>query len=229
MRIAIVVAGGSGLRMGSDIPKQFLPVVGEPILMHTLKRFNEYDKDMNLVLVLPSIQIEYWKTLCDKYSFDLPHEIVVGGETRYHSVRNGLEYIKKNKRDISLIAIHDGVRPLVSVDTLSRCFVEAAKYGSAIPVMPAIESIRMIDETDGERSYAVDRRRVMLVQTPQVFTSEVVMKSYDLGYRETFTDDASVCEAAGYTMHLSQGNKENVKITTPDDMIYAEMIMKKRV
>lgn len=225
MKVSIIVAGGSGLRMGADIPKQFLCVADKPILMHTLERFHQYDASMALVLVLPESQTNYWKELCDKYHFDIPHAIVYGGESRFHSVNNGVQYVKNKYPIVSCIAVHDGVRPLVSLQTLENCFSDALRLGSAIPVMPAIESVRLIDNINSEVSHACDRRRVMMVQTPQVFTSDILYNSYALDYRETFTDDASVCEAAGYIMHLSQGNKENVKITTPDDLQYAEIIL----
>lgn len=226
MNVVIIVAGGSGLRMGSEIPKQFLPVAGKPILMHTLRRFNDYDKSMHIVLVLPKSQREYWDALCREHSFDIEHAIVDGGETRYHSVLNGLNYTRQHLSSATCIGVHDGVRPLVSAETLRRTFTEASEYGSAIPVMPAIESVRFIDETDKGVSHAVDRRRVVLVQTPQVFRAQMLFESYGLGYRETFTDDASVCEAAGHVMHLAEGNKENVKITTPDDLLLAEMMLR---
>jgi 2-C-methyl-D-erythritol 4-phosphate cytidylyltransferase len=227
MNVAIIVAGGSGLRMGSEIPKQFLRVAGKPILMHTLGIFRKYDSDMAIILVLPESQISYWERLCESEQFGVSHDIVKGGETRYHSVRNGLMYAKEHYPEAESIAVHDGVRPLVSTKTIGSCFDDAWEYGSAIPVMASVESVRLIDERDSKLSYAIDRRRVMLVQTPQVFSAEMIYSSYDIGYRETFTDDASVCEAAGYKMHLTEGNKENVKITTPDDLILAETLLKK--
>lgn len=215
----IIVAGGSGVRMGSSVPKQFLPLGTKPILMHTVECFFRFNNQINIILVLPEDQIDYWHDLCAKYNFYLPHTVVVGGSTRYLSVKNGLTKVDKG----GLVGVHDGVRPLVSQDTIRRCFSEAETYGSAVPVMPSSESVRILD-ADG-RSRAVNRAAVRMVQTPQVFRSEVIKKAYLTPYSDMFTDDASVVEAAGFDVHLTDGNPENIKITTPDDLVYAEMLL----
>jgi 2-C-methyl-D-erythritol 4-phosphate cytidylyltransferase len=218
-KIVIIVAGGKGLRMQTDIPKQFIELQGKPILMYTLEVFHRYDASIQLVLVLPFSQINFWKKLCLKYSFNLPHRIVSGGSTRYYSVRNGLDTIHES----ALVAIHDGVRPFVSIQTIDRCFVEAEKNGSAIPVLDLEESIRQITE-DGNHS--VNRSSYKIVQTPQVFTTEILNKAYKQPFSPFFTDDASVVEASGAKICLVDGNKENIKITTGFDLILAETILK---
>ena len=216
----IIVAGGSGLRMGSTTPKQFLPLSGKPVLMRTIERFAEAGME-TIVVVLPESQTDYWEKLCEKYKFNIAHTVAYGGETRFHSVRNGLNAIAGE--DDGIVGIHDGVRPLVSTDTIRRCYAEAEKYGSAIPVAVATESVRIV-ESNGT-SWAIDRSTVRLVQTPQVFRSETIRRAYGQEFSPIFTDDASVAEANGNKMHLTQGNKENVKLTTPDDMLYAEAIL----
>lgn len=216
---AVIVAGGSGKRMGSEIPKQFLPLRGRPVLMHTIERFAKYRPDMNIILVLPAHQIDRWQALCKEHSFSIVHKIVHGGSTRFDSVKNGLKQIQ----DDGVVAIHDGVRPLVSRQTINRTFIEAAVYGSAIPVTDSTQSVRIID--DGGISHAVNRSSVVLVQTPQVFKTSLILSAYEQSYNDMFTDDASVVEAAGAHVHLTHGNIENVKITTKDDMLYAEAVM----
>lgn len=216
--IAIVVAGGKGLRMHSDIPKQFIELQGKPALMRTLEVFHQYNSSIQLILVLPSIQINFWKELCAKYSFNISHQIVAGGKTRYDSVKNGLVAIQSP----ALVAVHDGVRPFVSIQTITRCFNEAEKHGSAIPVMDLEESIRQITENG---SQSVDRKAYRLVQTPQVFKSEILKKAYEQDYSSLFTDDASVVEAMGEKIKLVDGNRENIKITTSFDLKIAETIL----
>ncbi len=216
---AVIVAGGSGKRMGSEIPKQFLPLRGRPVLMHTIERFAKYRPDMNIILVLPAHQIDRWQALCKEHNFSIEHKIVHGGSTRFDSVKNGLNQIQ----DDGVVAIHDGVRPLVSRQTINRTFIEAAAYGSAIPVTDSTQSVRIID--DGGISHAVNRSSVVLVQTPQVFKTSLILSAYEQPYNDMFTDDASVVEAAGAHVHLTHGNIENVKITTKDDMLYAEAVM----
>jgi 2-C-methyl-D-erythritol 4-phosphate cytidylyltransferase len=217
--IAIVVAGGKGLRMQTDIPKQFIELQGKPILMRTLEVFHQYNSSIQLILVLPSVQINFWKELCTKYSFNIPHQIVQGGQTRYDSVKNGLAEIQ----DPGLVAVHDGVRPFVSIQTIRSCFHDAEKYGSAIPVLDLEESIRQISENG---SQSVDRKSYKLVQTPQVFKSEILKKAYEQDYSLLFTDDASVVEALGEKINLVNGNRENIKITTAFDLKIAETILK---
>ncbi|VBB46108.1 2-C-methyl-D-erythritol 4-phosphate cytidylyltransferase [uncultured Paludibacter sp.] len=215
----IVVAGGKGLRMNSDVPKQFLELCGKPVLMRTLERFHSFSNTMPIILVLPVEQIEFWKNLCVKYNFNIPHTIVEGGKERFFSVKNGL-----NKVTAEFVAIHDGVRPLVSLETIERCFREVEKYNAVIPVVDVIDSIRFA-ESD-EISKPMDRTKYKLVQTPQVFRTEILKISYELPYSENFTDDASVIETAGYKVKLVEGNRENIKITTEIDLKTAESLLK---
>jgi len=217
-KIAIIVAGGKGERMNADVPKQFLEIQGKPILMHTLEAFINFDASLQLILVLPAAQIDFWQTLCEAHDFNIPHQIVAGGQTRFQSVKNGLDAVKVP----AIVAIHDGVRPLVSKDTISRCFGAAAKFGAAIPTMDSIESIRFVD-ANGSKS--VDRTAYKMVQTPQVFDAELLKKAYEQEFSALFTDDASVVEAMGATVHLVDGNRENIKITTEFDLIVAERLL----
>lgn len=215
LRYALIVAGGNGTRMQSNIPKQFLLLHGKPILMHTLEAFHRFDTQLTLILVLPAAQINYWKNICRQSHFDLPHSIVAGGETRFQSVKNGLERIPEN----ALVAIHDGVRPFVNINTIARTFDAAVQYGAAVPVVDVVDSIRQIDETG---NHAVNRQYYKLVQTPQTFRSNVIKSAYRQPYSPAFTDDASVVEATGQIIHLVEGNRENIKITIPQDLSWAE-------
>lgn len=217
-KIAIIVAGGKGERMNADVPKQFLEINGKPILMHTLEAFMNFDASLQLILILPAAQIDFWETLCEAHDLNMPHQIVAGGQTRFHSVKNGLNVVKSP----SLVAIHDGVRPLVSKETIVRCFDTAEKFGAAIPTMDSIESIRFVD-ANGSKS--VDRTAYKMVQTPQVFDAELLKKAYEQEFSVLFTDDASVVEAMGVTVHLVEGNRENIKITTEFDLIVAERLL----
>jgi 2-C-methyl-D-erythritol 4-phosphate cytidylyltransferase len=217
-KIAVIVAAGSGNRMGSGIPKQFLRVGKLPVLMHTLKVFYQFDATMELRLVLAEDLIAQWKLLCSEYSFSIPHSVLPGGETRFHSVRNGIEQLS----DKALVAIHDGVRPLVSQATLQRTFDTAAEFGTAVPVMPLTESIR---EQVGEDTVARDRNLFFTVQTPQVFQAAILKDAYSVPYEESFTDDASVVEKAVYKILTCEGNAENIKITSPVDMLIAEALL----
>jgi len=219
-KFVIIVAGGKGLRMGGDIPKQFLPVENKPILMRTLDRFFEYDPQIHIVLVLPQGHFSYWNDLCKQYNYQTPHTLVAGGETRYHSVKNGLMSISCAPDD--LVAVHDGVRPFVSVETIAETFDKAAQLGAVIPVIDCIDSLR---EVVGNRSEARNRSDFKLVQTPQTFTYEVLKHSYLLDYRDSFTDDASVVEAAGHAVSMVQGNRENIKITTTYDLKLATVLV----
>ncbi len=221
-KYAVIVAGGSGTRMGADIPKQFIEVGGKPVLMHTIEAFKRYDSSLQIVLVLPESQFEYWQELCTKFEFKISHEIAKGGVSRFHSVQNGLSCIKEE----ALIAIHDGVRPFVSKQTLDNCFLMAIEKGNAIPVLDAYESVRLVD---GVGSIAYDRDRVKLVQTPQVFDSKVLMIAYNQKFSPLFTDDASVVEANGGIINLVEGNRENIKLTTPMDLILAEAFLSKGI
>jgi len=219
-RIAIVVAGGTGTRMGAEIPKQFLLLNGEPILMHTLKVFQSIASIQEIILVLPEHQIAAWQDLCNKFHFSIKHTIIAGGETRFQSVLNGLGAVSKPE---ALVAIHDGVRPLVSVDTIERCFAEAEIHDNAIPAIKPVETIRYIDD---KGSHPLDRERVMLIQTPQVFKVSTIKRCYNTPWQPSFTDDASVAEFSGEKINLVEGNRENIKITTPQDILVAEAILK---
>ena len=214
----IIVAGGSGKRMGSEIPKQFLLLKGLPILMHTTSVFYDYNPRIQLIVVLPEDQIGEWSSLLEKYNFRIDHEVVSGGKERFFSVLNGLGLVKSG----NTVAIHDGVRPLVSKDTITRCFELAKLKGSAVPVIDVFESIRKVDELG---NYAVNRQDFKLVQTPQVFEFQKITSAYKQQFSSVFTDDASVVEAAGFAINLCEGNRENIKVTTPIDMTFAEALM----
>lgn len=219
-KYAIVVAGGKGTRMGSDVPKQFLPVGGKPVLMHTLEAFRRYDEEMKLILVLPLSQQSRWRELCNTCSFVVPHTVVEGGETRFHSVRNGLSQIPSEEE--ALVAVHDGVRPFVAQRVISECFRAAAEKGAAIPVVDIVETVRKV--ADGS-SRTVSREDYKLVQTPQVFRLSLLKEAYGRPYVPAFTDDASVVEAAGGKVFLVEGNRENIKITTQFDMKVANALL----
>jgi len=219
IRYAVIVAGGSGTRMGSEIPKQFIEVNGLPVLMHTLNTFHQFDAAMQLIVVLPASQRKYWEDLCEQHEFTLAHKITNGGTTRFESVKNGLSLVSSP----ALIGIHDGVRPFVSPNTLERCYHHAKALGNAIPVLDAYESIRQLKN---ESSQALDRMAIKLVQTPQVFHSDILLPAYEQHYNPLFTDDASVVEAYGKTIHLVAGNRENIKLTTPFDLVLAEAFIK---
>ena len=212
MNHVIIVAGGSGQRMASAVPKQFLPLGGRPILMRTIERFAAFDPAMDII-------VDYWQRLCHEHRFGIGHRTTAGGATRYESVRNGLALVDGE----GLVGIHDGVRPLVSQPTLERCYAMAATHGNAIPACDSVDSVRML-KPDGSNT-AADRTCVKLVQTPQVFDVKLIKQAYQLGYRPTFTDDASVAEAAGIGINLTEGNRENIKITTPVDLLLAEAIL----
>jgi 2-C-methyl-D-erythritol 4-phosphate cytidylyltransferase len=214
----LIVAGGAGKRMGTAIPKQFLELDGKPVLMHTIARFKEFDESIKIITVLPGNQLKYWAKLCKKYSFSIPQTLVTGGPTRYLSVKYGLQHVKED----SLVAIHDGVRPLVSKQTIKRCFDAAKKFGNAVPVISPADSLRMINE---QGSVPVDRETVKIIQTPQVFNSGLIKKAYLRKYRADFTDDATVLEKAGESIHLVEGNRENIKITNPEDLIIAAALL----
>jgi len=217
-RSCIIVAGGNGSRMGTELPKQFLRVRGIPVLMHTIRNFHDFDPSIQLIVVLPADEIDNWKELCRQHHFDIPHHLIAGGDTRFQSVKNGLSLVN----DSELIAIHDGVRPLVSLETLNRCFEGAGETGTAIPVLPANESVR---EGTMNSSAPVDRSRYFLVQTPQVFKASLIQESYNQPWIPEFTDDASVAEHSGIRVHMVMGNRENIKITFPEDLRIAELFL----
>ncbi len=218
-KAVVIVAGGSGKRMGLETPKQFIVVAGKPLLMHTILRFYNYDPNIFVVLVLPFDHIETWNRLCSCYRFTIAHQVVHGGDERYFSVKSGLEKISND----CLVAIHDGVRPLVSKQVIANTFQAAATHGGAIPVISPSESIRQLHEN---KSAPVDRNRFVLVQTPQIFKAGLIKEAYDIPYQPGFTDDATVFEAGGHTVHLEEGNVENIKITRPADITFAEGVLK---
>lgn len=221
-KFVILVAGGKGLRFGGEVPKQFLPVKGRPVLMRTIDVFKKAFPEIHIVLVLSPSQQEYWKQqLCKEYSFDVPLQIADGGETRFHSVKNGLSLIPDTH---AIVGVHDGVRPLVSEDTIFRCYETAEKEGTAVPVVPVVETVRKLEE-DG-KSKTVDRNLYRLVQTPQTFQVEILKKAYGQPYESFFTDDASVVEKMNVPVVLVEGNRENIKITTPSDLLFAENLCK---
>ena len=222
MDYAIILAGGKGLRMGSDIPKQFLPVGGLPVLMHTIRRFREYDASLHMILVLPKAQQDYWKRLCEKYQFDIDFAVADGGATRFHSIKNGLQLIPDGEQGV--VAVHDGVRPFPAVEVIRDCFEAARQTGAAIPVIPVVETIRHL-EYNFQRSKTVPRDEYRLVQTPQAFDIQLHKRAYAQEYNDGFTDDASVVESLGHPITLVNGNRENIKITTPFDLTIAEALI----
>jgi len=214
----LIVAGGSGKRMNASIPKQFLPIDGKPILSWTIRRFREYDPNIPITVVLPSDQIVYWRQMCKNHKFSEPHDIVAGGNTRFESVKNGLATIVEQ----CLIAVHDGVRPLVSIDTIARTFNAAEENGAAIPSINLTDSLRKVE---GEISTSLNRSEHRLIQTPQTFDSIILTEAYGVEYDSKFTDDASVVESSGGSVKLVEGNIENIKITNPTDLITAQALM----
>ncbi len=210
----LIVAGGKGLRMGGDIPKQFLPIGGKPILMRTIDAFRSVLDDVKIVLVLPADQHDYWQELCRKHDFRSPELIANGGATRFHSVSNGLNLLPDDKD--AVVGVHDGVRPFVSAETIRRCFSAAAEGKAVVPVVPVVETLRQI-LPDG-KSLTRPRDEYRLVQTPQTFPLALLKEAYRQPFSEAFTDDASVVEALGKEITMVEGNRENIKITTPSDL-----------
>ena len=220
MDYLIVVAGGKGLRMGGDVPKQFQLLGGLPILMHTLNRMGKAAPQATLILVLPEQQQSYWKELCNQYHFNVPHLLANGGETRFHSVQNGLALVPEDAEGV--VGVHDGVRPFVSAEVVQRCMLKAGELGAVIPVIPVVDTVRQLTGTD---SHTVNREEYKLVQTPQTFRISILKKAYQQPYHSGFTDDASVVEAMGLPVSLVEGNRENIKITTPFDKSVGEMLV----
>ncbi|MBE6287108.1 MAG: 2-C-methyl-D-erythritol 4-phosphate cytidylyltransferase [Mediterranea massiliensis] len=218
MNYVIIVAGGKGLRMGGDLPKQFLPIGGRPVLMHTLEAFHAAIPDIKPILVLPPSQQTFWRELCRKHAFGLPHRVADGGETRFHSVKNGLAQVETP----ALVGVHDGVRPFVSAEVIRRCYSEAALHKAVIPVIGVVETVRRLQEGG---SITVCRDDYKLVQTPQVFDAALLKQAYEQTYTPMFTDDASVVEAMGCNVWLTEGNRENIKLTTPFDLKIAETLI----
>lgn len=220
MDYIIIVAGGKGLRMGSDVPKQFLPIGGRPVLMRTLERFREYSNDLKIILVLPEAQQAYWYQLCKEYHFSVEYTLANGGQTRFHSVKNGLAKIPDNAQGV--VGVHDGVRPFPSIDVINKCYVTARTAKAVIPVISVVETIRQIE---GDTSMTVPRDTYRLVQTPQTFDIQLLKAANRQPYSEGFTDDASVVESYGQHITLVEGNRENIKITTPYDLKIAEVLI----
>ena len=229
MDYVIIVAGGKGLRMRSDIPKQFLPIGGKPVLMRTLERFREYSADLQIILVLPEAQQEYWHQLCEEYKFDVKYTLANGGQTRFHSVQNGLAKVPDDAEGV--VGVHDGVRPFPSIEVISNCYETAREKKAVIPVIPVVETVRHISRSEecGVRSEiaskTVPRDEYRLVQTPQTFDIQLLKAANSQPYNDGFTDDASVVESFGYEITLVEGNRENIKITTPYDLKIAEVLI----
>ncbi len=220
MDYIIIVAGGKGLRMGGDIPKQFLPIGGRPVLMRTLERFRAYSADLQIILVLPEAQQDYWRQLCEEYHFDVEYTLANGGQTRFHSVQNGLAKVPDDATGV--VGVHDGVRPFPSIEVIRDCYETARTAKAVIPVIPVVETVRHLE--DG-KSKTVPRNDYRLVQTPQTFDIQLLKAANRQPYNDGFTDDASVVESYGHQITLVEGNRENIKITTPYDLIVAEAIL----
>lgn len=219
----IIVAGGKGKRLGSDIPKQFLPIGGKPILIRTIERIRQAIEDIKIVLVLPRQYIGYWNFICSEYNFSIEHKVVESGKERFFSVKNGIDAI--NDRE-AIIGVHDGVRPFVSLDIIRNAMQLAEELGNAIPAINPVETIRL-GKKEGTKylSSSFNRDEVWLVQTPQCFDSQILRKGYSQPFDKSFTDDASVIEKLGYIINLVEGNRENIKITNPLDITYAEILI----
>lgn len=221
-KYAIIVAGGSGKRMGADVPKQFLPLAGKPVLMHTIDAFFRYNSGMHILLVLPQAHMEYWNQLCAQYAYSKPVTLVAGGSERFFSVQNAMQLVPEN----ALVAVHDGVRPLVDDATIENAFLSAQQNGSGIPVVPETDSLRRVTTQGNE---AVNRSEYVRVQTPQVFQSTLIKAAYNQPYTQFFTDDASVFESMGNRVWLTAGNVSNIKLTTPVDMQWAQLVLHESV
>lgn len=218
---ALIVAGGKGSRIKSSVPKQFLELNGLPVLMHTIEAFYRYSEKINIIVVLPHNDFDTWKSLCVKFNFDKPVTLQQGGDSRFQSVKLGLEKIKGD----GLVAIHDGVRPLVNEDIIGASFRLAAVHQSAVAAVRLKESIRI---TNQDNTSAMDRSQFRIVQTPQTFQVDLIKRAYDQKEDASLTDDASVAERAGLTISLFEGSYENIKITTPEDLVIAEALLKNR-
>lgn len=211
----IIVAGGRGKRMGTDIPKQFLLLNGKPIILHSIQHFLDFDSNIKIIIVLPEEHVTMWKTMCSDFAFHVEHSIALGGETRYHSVKNGLQLVDK----CDFIAIHDSVRPNITGQFVENCFLQAIKNGNAVPAISINESLRVIHENENK---PLDRDNVRIIQTPQVFSFSLLKEAYNLPYEKKFTDDASVFESYRQKIHLVPGLYDNIKITHPSDLSYME-------
>lgn len=215
---ALIVAGGSGKRMGAEVPKQFLEIAGRPVLMHTIERFKAFNSGIEIITVLPENQLRHWIDLQKKYSFQVPHTLVKGGSARFFSVRNGLKFVNEP----GIVAIHDGVRPFVSIDTIKRCFDTAEELGNAIPSVSPADSLRLLTDSG---SKPINRHDVRQIQTPQVFNATLIKKAYLQEFNPEFTDDATVLEKTGEKINLIEGNRENIKITNPEDLLISTALI----
>ncbi|MDE0560164.1 2-C-methyl-D-erythritol 4-phosphate cytidylyltransferase [Algoriphagus sp. NF] len=222
-KAAVLVAGGRGTRMGAPISKQYLPIAGLPILMHTLSVFHQVDSAIELILVIPKDDFAYWKELCLKFQFRIPHQLIAGGNSRFQSVKNGISAISFEE---GLVAIHDGVRPFVNESVIQESFDKAAETGSAVAVVALKDSIRKL--TDDGKNFYQERQYFRLVQTPQTFDLKRIRKAFQVTELPQFTDDATVYEHQGWEVTLISGNPENIKITTPEDMDYAAYLAERR-
>ncbi|MNK22087.1 putative 2-C-methyl-D-erythritol 4-phosphate cytidylyltransferase 2 [compost metagenome] len=220
---AIIVAGGSGKRMQTAVAKQFLLLNDKPVMMHTLQAFYLSEVQPEIILVLAKAEHEYWKDLCYKYNFDIPHTLVEGGDERFHSVRNGLMTIKED----SVVAIHDAVRPIVNHSLITKTFRDALEAGNAIPCVKPSDSVRELQ--DDSSSKIIDRDKLVLIQTPQTFDLGQLRIAYQQSFSTKFTDDASVVEAAGFPINLIEGNRSNIKITFPEDLELASFLLKNNI
>lgn len=218
---ALIVAGGTGTRMKSKVIKQFLSLLGKPVLMHTIDAFKRYSPSIQIHVVLPQDQIDHWKGLCESHNFNIPHELTVGGLTRFQSVKKGLHKLPNE----GLVAIHDGVRPLVDENTIAASFRLASVHGSAVAAVRLKESIR---EVDPDKTRAVDRSKFRMIQTPQTFKLTLIKEAYELPEEPSHTDDASVAERAGHLISLFEGTYDNIKITTPEDMPIVEALLQQK-
>ena len=217
MNSVIITAAGLGKRMGSQIPKQFLPIHGLPVLMHSISRFYDFDNQIEIILTLPDDWVKYWEELCEEYNFSIQHRVVSGGEKRFHSVKNAINHATGD-----LIAIHDGVRPLVTVETIKRCFESAQILKAAVPAIKPQAGLRIKTE---EGSKKVNREEFAQTQTPQVFQRGILIRAYKQDFDASYIDDAAVVENLGVNIHVVDGNEENIKITTKKDIVYAEEVL----
>jgi 2-C-methyl-D-erythritol 4-phosphate cytidylyltransferase len=215
---ALIVAGGKGTRIKSKIPKQFIDLSGKPVLLHTISAFYQYSENINIILVLPEDDFETWGVIIKKFDFDKKIILQKGGDTRFQSVKNGLDKIDGE----GLVAIHDGVRPLVSPDIIGASFRLAAEHKTAVAAVRLKESIRM---TDQDNTKAMDRSKFRLIQTPQTFDLQLIKKAYQIKDDPSLTDDASVAERAGHVISLFEGSYRNIKITTEEDLLIAESLL----
>ncbi|WP_131537803.1 2-C-methyl-D-erythritol 4-phosphate cytidylyltransferase [Pedobacter nototheniae] len=218
---AVIVAGGSGNRMQTEIPKQFLLLQNLPVLMHTITAFSQSDYTPEILVVLNKSQHNYWAQLCKDFNFTIKHQVIAGGNERFHSVKNALDSITEN----GFVAIHDAVRPLSTKQLIDRCFEKAAETGNIVAAVSSSDSVRILK--DGKTT-ALSRNEIYLVQTPQTFSLTILKEAYQQDFNFNFTDDASVVEAAGYSINIAEGERNNIKITYPADLDFAEMILQKK-